>query len=117
MTIFYSNIILNAFKYSLREKLFSSSDQQQPQQQINSYTENIFENLLDRKCTEISEYDSTIIVLNQFVEDIERAMKIVSDKMMEQCQINNIRVVPELLDNIEQTNDDPSESFRYRKTK
>jgi hypothetical protein len=44
-------------------------------------------------------------------------MKIVSDKMMKQCQINNIRVTPKLPDNVqlnntEQINDDPLEAFR-----
>jgi len=39
-------------------------------------------------------------------------MKIVSDKMMKQYQINNIRVIPKLPDNVEPINDDPLEAFR-----
>ncbi|CAF3870443.1 unnamed protein product, partial [Rotaria sp. Silwood1] len=90
------------------------------QQSLNLINENNFEILLNRKHIDISECDSTLIIINNFVENIERAMKDVSDKMMEECQLKNIRVVPQLLYNIplnsiEQTNTDSSESFRMLK--
>ncbi|CAF4029329.1 unnamed protein product [Rotaria sp. Silwood2] len=100
----------------------SSTSQQQQQQQIDPINDNTFEMFLNKKHTDIIEYDSTIIAVNHFVENIERAMKYVSDKMMAEYQQKNIRVVPKLLDNIqsnniEQINEDSSESFRYTRTK
>ncbi|CAF1483221.1 unnamed protein product [Rotaria sordida] len=90
------------------------------QQQINLINENKFEILLNKKHIEITEYDSTIIALNNFVEDTQRAMKYVSDQMMEQYQLKNIRVVPQLLDSIQlndikQIDENSSESFRMLK--
>lgn len=84
------------------------------QQQSN---ENLFQNLIEKKSSEIIENDDTIFILHRLVDDIERALKTVSDKIMEQCKQNNIRVVPQLpdnviLNNIEQTNEDPTEAFR-----
>ncbi len=75
------------------------------------------ENLINNKCLEITENEKTIFILHHFVEDIERALKTVSDKIMEQCKQNNISVIPQLpdnvkLNNIEQLNEDPTESFR-----
>lgn len=75
------------------------------------------ENLINQKCVEITEDENTILILQNFVEDIERALKIVSDKIMEQCKQKNISVIPQLpenvkLNNIEQSNEDPTESFR-----
>jgi hypothetical protein len=57
------------------------------------------------------------MILLKFVDDIERALKTVSDKIMEQCKMNNISIVPQLpdnvkLNNVEQPNEDPTESFR-----
>lgn len=73
--------------------------------------------MINNKCVEISENENTIRILQGFVEDIERALKTVSDKIMEQCKENNICVVPQLpdnvkLNNVEQLNEDPSESYR-----
>jgi uncharacterized protein (DUF342 family) len=87
-------------------------------QQI-SNNENIFQNLIDKKCSEITENENTIFILHRLVDDIERALKTVSDKIMEQCKQNNISVAPQLpdnvkLNNIEQLNEDSSESFRYK---
>jgi hypothetical protein len=75
------------------------------------------ENLINQKCVEITEDENTILILQNFVDDIERALKIVSDKIMEQCKQKNISVIPQLpenvkLNNIEQSNEDPTESFR-----
>jgi hypothetical protein len=75
------------------------------------------ENLINQKCLEITEDENTILILQNFVDDIERALKIVSDKIMEQCKQKNISVIPQLpenvkLNNIEQSNEDPTESFR-----
>ncbi len=75
------------------------------------------ENLINQKCVEITEDENTILILQNFVDDIERALKIVSDKIMEQCKQKNISVIPQLpenvkLNNIEQNNEDPTESFR-----
>jgi hypothetical protein len=92
------------------QRVLSLSSEEQFASNINN------ENLLNRKCTEISEDENTIIMLHRFVEEIERAMKIVSDKMMEQYRINDKHVAPyEIkLNNPEQTNEDPTETFRYR---
>ncbi|CAM4910448.1 unnamed protein product [Rotaria socialis] len=90
------------------------------QQQAVSNNENLFQNLINHKCEEICENENTIITLHRFVEDIERALKTVSDKIMETCKLNNVTVVPQLPDNVklnsvEQLNEDPSESFRMLK--
>lgn len=87
------------------------------QQQTNLNNENSFQNLINNICAEICENDDTIAQLQCFVEDIERALKTVSDKIMEQCKLNNITVIPQLPENVklnnpEQSNEDPSESFR-----
>ncbi|CAF4248876.1 unnamed protein product, partial [Rotaria sordida] len=47
------------------------------QHEINSNNDNTFEILLNRKHTDISEYDNTIIALNYFVEGIERIMEFI----------------------------------------
>ncbi|CAF1201006.1 unnamed protein product [Rotaria magnacalcarata] len=90
------------------------------QQQAVSNNENLFQNLINNKCEEICENENTIITLHRFVEDIERALKTVSDKIMETCKLNNVTVAPQLPDNVklnsvEQLNEDPSESFRMLK--
>ncbi|CAF4142819.1 unnamed protein product, partial [Rotaria magnacalcarata] len=85
------------------------------QQQAVSNNENLFQNLINNKCEEICENENTIITLHRFVEDIERALKTVSDKIMETCKLNNVTVAPQLPDNVklnsvEQLNEDPSHS-------
>ena len=90
---------------------------QQQQQQANLNNENSFQNMINAKCAEISENENTIRTLHNFVDDIERALKTVSDKIMEQCKINNTSVIPQLPDNVklnntEQLNEDPTESYR-----
>jgi hypothetical protein len=94
----------------IRQKLYPSKEKV-------SNNENLFQNLIDIKSIEISENENTIIILHRFVDDIERALKTVSDKIMEQCKMNNISIVPQLpdnvkLNNVEQPNEDPTESFR-----
>lgn len=98
-----------------RQRIYPLIGHQQQQQQHKN--ENLFQNLINIKCGEISENEETILILQNFVEDIERALKTVSDKIMEQCKINNISVIPQLPDNVklnntEQLNEDPTESFR-----
>lgn len=79
--------------------------------------ENVFQHFLTSKCSETVEDENRIVMVHQLVEDIERALKVVSDKITEQCKQNNTPVVPKLPDNvkinnIEQPNEDPTESFR-----
>ena len=79
--------------------------------------ENAFQNFLNSKCAETVEDENRIATVHQLVEDIERALKVVSDKITEQCKQNNTSVVPQLpenvkINNIEQPNEDPTESFR-----
>lgn len=79
--------------------------------------ENAFQNFLASKCNETMEDEDRIMMIHQLVEDIERALKVVSDKITEQCKQNETPVVPQLpdnvkLNNIEQPNEDPTESFR-----
>lgn len=79
--------------------------------------QNKFHEFLLKRCAEITEEDSVIKTLNLCFEDIEHALKIVSDKLMLNCQNNNMPVTPQLPDdvkfnNTESTNEDPSESFR-----
>jgi hypothetical protein len=78
---------------------------------------NTFEDFLERKSIEINDDDSTIQVLHRCVDDIERALKIVSDKLLAICQENNLSVIPQLPDEaklnmVEQNSDDPMESYR-----
>lgn len=93
----------------IRQKTHSSSGQ--PQSLSNH------ESLMNDKCLEISEDEITLFLLHRFVDEIERALKTVSDKLMEQCKLNNTRVVPKLpenvkLNSVEQPDEDPTESFR-----
>ncbi|CAF3546466.1 unnamed protein product [Rotaria sordida] len=116
----YSNVRHQYPPQSTRQKLHASTGQQQQHQQMISNNENLLQNLINNKCAEITENENTIKILHRFVEDIERTLKTVSDKIMEQCKLNNISVVPQLPDNVklnntEQLNEDPSESFRMLK--
>jgi len=109
----YSNIRHQYPTQPIRQKSYPSIGQQQ--QILNN--ENIFQNLINKKCLEITENENTIGILQSLVDDIERALKTVSDKIMEQCKQKNISVAPQLpdnvkLNNIEQLNEDPTESFR-----
>jgi hypothetical protein len=104
----YSNIRPSYPSQSIRPKTSSITGQQ---------NENLFQNLITNKCAEIIEHENTIRILHQLVDDIERALKTVSDKIMEQCKQKNISVVPQLpdnvkLNNIEQQDEDSTESFR-----
>lgn len=79
--------------------------------------ENRFQNFLTSKCNETNEDEDRIEMIHQLVDDIERALKVVSDKITEQCKQKQTPVVPQLpdkvkLNNIEQPNEDPTESFR-----
>ncbi len=108
----YSNVRHQYPTQPIRQKSSPSIVQQQI-----SNNENIFQNLIDKKCLEITENENTIGILHGLVDDIERALKTVSDKIMEQCKQKNISVAPKLpdhvkLNNIEQANEDPTESFR-----
>ncbi|CAF3859199.1 unnamed protein product, partial [Adineta steineri] len=59
-------------------------------------------------------------ILQRLIEDIERALKTVSDKITEQCKINNMPVEPKLpdnvkLNNVEQPTEDATEAYRMLK--
>ena len=84
---------------------------------VPAQNETKLQELLEMKYAEISEEESTIVTLHSLVEDIERALKTVSDKIMLVCQMNNVQVIPQLPEEAkssspEATNDDPTESFR-----
>ncbi|CAF0743663.1 unnamed protein product [Rotaria sp. Silwood1] len=117
----YSSVRHQYSTQQTRQKSHSlTGQQQQYHQQTVSNNENLLQNLINNKCAEITENENTIRILHCLVEDIERALKTVSDKIMEQCKLNNISVVPQLPDNVklnntEQLNEDPSESFRMLK--
>jgi len=69
------------------------------------------------KNNELTDDSLIISQLQTLVDDIERALKTVSDKIMEQCKQQNLMVIPRLPDNVklnnnEQDNEDPTESFR-----
>jgi hypothetical protein len=109
----HSNIRHQYQSQPIRQKSYPSTGQQQ----IISNTENFFQNIINKKSSEITENENTIITLHHFVDDIERALKTVSDKIMEQCKQKNICVTPKFpenvkLNNIEQSNEDSTESFR-----
>ncbi|CAF2417164.1 unnamed protein product [Rotaria sp. Silwood2] len=111
----YSNVRHQYPIQPIRQKSHSSTGQQ-----TITNNENLFQNLINNKCAEIIENENTINILHCFVEDIERALKTASDKIMEQCKLNNISVIPQLPDNVklnntEQLNEDPCESFRMLK--
>ncbi|CAF1327567.1 unnamed protein product [Adineta steineri] len=103
----------------IRQKSYPPPIQQQQQQTI-SNNENAFQNLINNKYTEISENEHTILILQRLIEDIERALKTVSDKITEQCKINNMPVEPKLpdnvkLNNVEQPTEDATEAYRMLK--
>lgn len=84
---------------------------------VPAQNETKLQEILEMKYAEISEEESTIAILHSLVEDIERALKTVSDKIMLVCQMNNVQVVPQLPEEAkpsspEASNDDPTESFR-----
>jgi hypothetical protein len=72
---------------------------------------------LHQQYVEISEDDDTITMLQKVCANIERALKSVSDTMMERCKIKNVSVLPPFpavspVANAEHTTEDPSEIFR-----
>ena len=76
-----------------------------------------FHDFLLKRCAEITEDEQMVGMLNVCLDDIERALKVVSDKLMSTCQMNNMPVTPQLpadvkFNNAEETNEDSSESFR-----
>ncbi|UJR33196.1 hypothetical protein I4U23_020651 [Adineta vaga] len=90
------------------------------QQQTYSNNETSLLNLINNKCAEITENEHTVSMIQRLVEDIERVLKTVSDKITEQSKINNISVVPKLPDSVKSNNadqsyEDPTESFRMLK--
>ena len=71
-----------------------------------------FENLLRMKCDEVTEPDSTLILIRNLIETIERALKTVSDKIMQTYKTDNIRVTPRLPDETSNEDEDVCESYR-----
>ena len=88
-----------------------------PAQHASAQNETKLQDVLEMKCAEITEKESTISLVHSLVEDIERALKTVSDKIMEFCQMTDTQVIPQLPEEAkpsspEPANDDPTESFR-----
>lgn len=78
---------------------------------------NKFQDFLLKRFSEITEDENVIKMLNVSFEEIERALKVVSDKLMLTCQTNNMPVGPQLPDDVKFNNDedknaDSSESYR-----
>ena len=57
--------------------------------------------MLHQKYIEIKRDDRIIIDLHRSVKDIERAMELFTEQMMEQCQIKNVHIIPQLQDSIQ----------------
>ena len=78
---------------------------------------NKFQEFLLKRFDEINEDENVLKMLNLSFEEIERALKVVSDKLMLTCQTNNMPVAPQLPDDVkfnndEEKNEDSSESYR-----
>ncbi|CAF1090562.1 unnamed protein product [Adineta ricciae] len=99
----------------MRQKTYMPTEQQ-----AHGNNQQSLLNFIESKCAEISENEHTISTLQRLVEDIERALKTVSDKITEQSKRNNTPVIPKLpdnvkLNNVEQNYEDSAESFRMLK--
>ncbi|CAF0749776.1 unnamed protein product [Didymodactylos carnosus] len=74
---------------------------------------------LTAKHDDIIESDMTIAAIHKLVEDIERALKLTSDKMMEDSKAKNEKVTPRLPEHVnltcEEQTEDPTEAFRMLK--
>ena len=119
----YSNV---RHQYPSQPQIPQQQEQQQPmrqktymptEQQTHGNNQRSLLNFIESKCAEISEKEHTISTLQRLVEDVERALKTVSDKIAEQSKRNNAPVTPKLPDNVklnnmEQNYEDSAESFR-----
>lgn len=81
---------------------------------------NKLQEFLLKRFDEINEDENVLKMLNLSFEEIERALKVVSDKLMLTCQTNNMPVAPQLPDDVkfnndEEKNEDSSESYRMLK--
>lgn len=88
---------------------------------MNPIDENKLEEFLIKKHAEIIEEDHTMKEINEFVRDIEHALQIVSNRILEQYQSQNIRTLPQSSDSLLSNNnfeicEDSLESYRYEET-